>query len=184
MGRRLNDKLPRVTIPSERITEAHWQQLLRERDARGKLRQKEYADSKRSARYSDIGEGDHILLNKRRDNKLSPNFEPLPYKVVEKKGNAVLIQDQEGNTKLRNTSHMKKFIQPDPATEATEVHGGDQTEEMPTGRQLETTALTPATNVDKQPTLPTESSASPLPLRPARVRRPPAWMSDFVSSCA
>jgi len=38
MGRRLNDKLPRVTIPSERITEAHWQQLLPERDARGKLR--------------------------------------------------------------------------------------------------------------------------------------------------
>ena len=33
MGRRLKDKLPRVTIPSERITEAHWQQLLRERDA-------------------------------------------------------------------------------------------------------------------------------------------------------
>jgi len=44
MGRRFNDKLPRVTIPSERITEAHWQQPLRERDARGKLRQKEYAD--------------------------------------------------------------------------------------------------------------------------------------------
>ena len=37
MGRRLKDKLPRVTIPSERITEAHWQQLLREQDARGKF---------------------------------------------------------------------------------------------------------------------------------------------------
>lgn len=49
MGRRLNDKLPRLTIPSERITEAHWQQLLRKKDARGKLRQKEYEDSKRSA---------------------------------------------------------------------------------------------------------------------------------------
>ena len=47
MGRRLNDKLPRVTILSERITEAHWQQLLPERDARGKFRQKEYADNKR-----------------------------------------------------------------------------------------------------------------------------------------
>ena len=32
MGRSLNDKLPRLTIPSERITEAHWQQFLRERD--------------------------------------------------------------------------------------------------------------------------------------------------------
>ncbi|XP_068737525.1 uncharacterized protein [Montipora capricornis] len=184
MGRRLNDKLPRVTIPSERITEAQWQQLLRERDARGKRRQKEYADSKRSAQYSDIGEGDHILLNKIRHNKLCPNFEPLPYKVVEKKGNAVLIQDQEGNTKLRNASHIKKFIQPEPATEATEVHKGDEVEDMPTGRQVKTTALTPPTDVDKQHTLPPDYSANPLPSRPTRVRRPSAWMSDFVSFCA
>jgi len=138
MGRRLNDKLPRVTIPSERITKAHWQQLLRKRDAWGKLQQKEYADSKRLAQYSDIG-GDHILLNKSRDSKLSPNFKALPYKVVEKKGNALLIPDQEGNTKLRNASHMKKFIQLDPSTEATEAHGGDKAEDMTTGRQLETT---------------------------------------------
>ena len=138
MGQRLNDKLPRVTIPSERITKAHWQQLLRKRDAWGKLRQKEYADSKRLAQYSDIG-GDHILLNKSRDSKLSPNFKALPYKVVEKKGNALLIPDQEGNTKLRNASHMKKFIQLDPSTEATEAHGGDKAEDMTTGRQLETT---------------------------------------------
>ena len=78
---------------------------------------KEYADSKGSAEYSDIGEGDRILLNKGRDNKLSPSFEPLPYKVVEKKDNAVLIQDQEGNTKMRNASHMKTFIQPDSSQE-------------------------------------------------------------------
>ena len=110
MGRRLNNNLPRVAIPNDRNTEAHWQQLLRERNARAKLRQKEYADSKRSAEYSDIREGDRILLNKGRDNKLSPSFEPLPYKVVEKKDNAVLIQDQEGNTKMRNASHMKTFI--------------------------------------------------------------------------
>ena len=141
------------------MTEAHWQQLLRERDAQGKLRQKEYADSKRSTQYSDIGEGDH-------------NLEPLPYKVVEKKGNVVLIQNQEGNTKLRNASHMKKFIQPEPANEATEVHEGDEEEDIPTGRQLETTALTPPTYVDKQPTLPPESSVSALPSRPTRVRRP------------
>ena len=179
-----NDKLPKVTIPSERITQAHWQQLLRERDARGKLWQKEYADSKRSAQYSDITEGDHILLNKSCDKKLCPNFEPVPYKVVEKKGNAVLIEDQEGNTKLRNVSHIKKFLQPDPCTEATEIDGADEAEEIPTGRQSEATSLIPPTNVDKYPTLLPESSASPLPSRPTRVRRPPAWMSDFVSFCA
>ena len=180
MGRRLKDKLPKVSIPSERITEAHLQQLLRERDVRGKLRQKEYADSKRSAQYSEIVEGDRILLNKSRDSKLSPNFEPVSYKVVEKKGNAVLIEDQEGNTKLRNASHVKKFLQPGPTTEA---NGADEAEDMPTGRQAEATALIPPPNVETHPTLPPESSASPLRSRPTRVRRPPAWMGDFVSFC-
>ena len=86
MGRRLKDKLPRVTIPSERITEAHWQQLLRERDAQGKLRQEEYADSKRSAQYSDIGEGDQILLNKSRDNKLSLKLRTITIQSGRKEG--------------------------------------------------------------------------------------------------
>ena len=172
MGRRLNDKLPRVTIPSERITEAHWQQPLRERDARGKLRQKEYADRKRSAQYSDIGEGDHILLNKTRDNKLSPNFEPVSYKVVEKKGNVILKKDQEGNTKLCNSSHMKKSAHPLKPLKPTE-----KTREMT--YPLEDTQK--RLNLIKQPTPPPESSASPVPSRLIRVRRPPSWMNDFVS---
>ena len=181
MGRRLNDKLPRVAIPTDRITEAHWQQLLRERDARAKLRQKEYADSKRSAEYSDIGEGDRILLNKSRDNKLSPSFEPLPYKVVEKKGNAVLIQDQEGNTKMRNASHMKKFVQPDPSTE---THGRQERNETSITRQSEAAVLSPPSHVHEHLPVPSESSPSAPPSRPVRARQPPAWMKDFVSVCA
>ena len=44
MGRKLRDKLPRVEFSKDRATEAYWQQLLRERDNRAKLRQKEYPD--------------------------------------------------------------------------------------------------------------------------------------------
>ena len=131
-----------------------------------------------------IVEGDRILLNKSRDNKLSPNFEPVPNKVVEKKGNAVLREDHDGHTKLRNMSHMKKFLQPGPCTEATEAAGGDNAEDIPTGRQLEAAASIPPTNIETHATLPPESSASPPPSRPTRVRRPPAWMSDYVSFCA
>ena len=76
--------------------------------------------------------------------------------MVEKKGNAVLIEDQDGNTKLCNTSHMKKFLQPDPCTEATEADGGDNAEDMPTGRQSEAAASIPPTNIETHPTLPPE----------------------------
>ena len=72
MGRRLNDKLPRVTIPTDRTSDAHWQQLLRERDARVKLRQKEYADARRLSEYSDIVQGDQILLNRSRESNCRP----------------------------------------------------------------------------------------------------------------
>ena len=55
-----------------------------------KCKQKEYVGGKRSAEYSDIVERDQILLNKSPENKLSPNFEPAPYKVSQKKGNVVM----------------------------------------------------------------------------------------------
>ena len=58
MGRKLRDKLPKVQIPKGRATEAQWQLLLKERDARAKLIQKEYADRTRAAKFSDIEEGD------------------------------------------------------------------------------------------------------------------------------
>ena len=46
-----------------------------------------------------------------------------------KKGNAVLIEDQGGNTKLRNASQMKKVFQPDPWIEATEADGRKEAED-------------------------------------------------------
>lgn len=73
-------------------------------------------------------EGDRILLKKSRDQKLPPNFEPVPQKVVEKKGNADLIEDHEGNTKLRNANRMKKNIHLGPYTEATEADREDEAE--------------------------------------------------------
>jgi len=86
MGRTLRDKLPRVKFSKDRPTEAYWQQLLRERDNRAKLRQKEYADRTRGAKHSNIGEGDKVLLKQTRENKLSPNYEPEPYVVTRKDG--------------------------------------------------------------------------------------------------
>ena len=69
--------------------------------ARRKLREKEYADKKRHATTSDITEGDMTLLRQNRENKLSPTFEPEPYRVVEKNGNAVIIENSTGRSKMR-----------------------------------------------------------------------------------
>ena len=70
MGRKLRDKLPKIEFSGERVTGGYWQEQLRERDARSKLRQKEYADRTRGAKYSDIGSRDKVLLKQARDSKL------------------------------------------------------------------------------------------------------------------
>ena len=114
-GRKLRDKVPQVKPSHEQATDAEWQILFRERYARRKLREKEYADSKRHATKSDIAEGDLILLRQNRENKLSPTFEPEPYRVVEKNVNAVVIDNSACRSKMRNAGQIKKFV--DPGTE-------------------------------------------------------------------
>ena len=102
MARKLHYKLAKVEFSSEQVTGGYWQQQLRERDARLKLRQKEYADRTQGAKYSDIRSGDKVLLKQARNSKLSPNFEPDPYVVAHKDGNAVVLQDTKGNCEMRN----------------------------------------------------------------------------------
>ena len=104
-----SNELPYILlVECHRATEAYWQQLLRERerDTRAKLRQKGYADRTRGAKHSDIEEGDKVLLKQTRENKFSPNYEPEPYIVTCKDGNAVILRDTNGNNKMRNIAHM------------------------------------------------------------------------------
>ena len=108
MGRKLRDKLPKLRVSNDRATEAQWQQLLRDRDAQAKLRQKEYADSRTSASHSNIEEGDQVLLRQARQNKLSPTYEPEPYRVIQRNGSAVIIENADGESKMRNVGCMKK----------------------------------------------------------------------------
>lgn len=49
-------------------------------------------------------------------NKLAPKFEPVPHKVVEKKGAELIIENEESNAKYRrNVSHVVKAPPTDPS---------------------------------------------------------------------
>ena len=113
--------MPQVQPPRDQATEAEWQILIRESYARRKLREEEYADSMRHATTSDTAEGDLILLRQNRENKFSPTFKPEPYRVLEKNGNAVFIENSAGQSKMRNAGHMKKFVDPGTEKGATET---------------------------------------------------------------
>ena len=195
MGRRLRDKLPGIKIRDSAATEAEWQALLRERDARSKLRQKQYADSRRGAEYSSIAEGDQVLLKHGGGNKVSPNYEPDPYHVVHREGNAVTIASADGRTKMRNAGHMKMFVQPE-----VDHIPRDQPRLL---ENLETDLTPPieypSNAIAAENQMPDPLIASPVPTpsdsvplynppspcltpRPVRNRQRPVWTKDFICS--
>ena len=113
----------------------------------------------------------------------SSNYEPDPYVVIHKDGNAVVLQDVNGNSKMRNIAHLKKFVEP--AT--TEMEESSKAEQPETHKQT----VEPMQRDEPEPTARQPSSQSHLALlsdspgnsdtsRPVRVRRAPAWMKDYV----
>lgn len=52
-----------------------------------------------------------MLLKQTLDDKLPPNYELDPYVVTHKDGNSVVVRDANGNNKMRNVAHMKKFVE-------------------------------------------------------------------------
>ena len=112
-------------IPQDTVTEQDWQVLMREREAMRKLKSKENADRAGRAEVSEMEEGDLVLLqNKFPNNKLATNYEEKPYQVIEKHGNAAVIENEDG-IKMRNTNQMKKLIQTENDGMETQVDDGD-----------------------------------------------------------
>ena len=70
---------------------------------------KKYADKKRRAKVNDIEVGDGVILSQSKINKLTTRFQKEPYNVVDRDGNAVVIQRGEEPRKTTNFSHMKRL---------------------------------------------------------------------------
>ena len=83
---------------------------VRDRDTERKMRGKLFADKHRGAQESDISVGDKILIEQKRENKLSTPYQPMPYEVVSKEGNSIIAKSEDGVEVQRNTLHTKKFV--------------------------------------------------------------------------
>ena len=78
-----------------------------------KLKGKAYADNRRGATPKSIRIGDAVLLRAEKSNKLSSNFNPSPFKVVNKMGAEVTVRNEAGAEFKRNTTFVKKYNQQD-----------------------------------------------------------------------
>ena len=94
----LTDHKPLVSVlgASEKLSEGERRNLIFERNAARKQKQKEFADKHRLAHTSDIHKGDTVLVKQlHKTNKLTPNFEPVPSQVIRKDGNVVIYAHEK-----------------------------------------------------------------------------------------
>ncbi|XP_062551464.1 uncharacterized protein K02A2.6-like [Armigeres subalbatus] len=105
-GRRIRTKLP--YIPS---TVNCYDEDVRDQDSIQKEKGRVYADCRRKAKRSSIEIGDHVLAKRpKKDNKLSSNFSPEEFVVMEKRGTDVTIRsNSSGKQFRRSAAHLKRI---------------------------------------------------------------------------
>ena len=105
-GRSMHVKLPEFPdFPAEDFA-------LRRRDQQAKRTQKDYSDSKRHVKASNIHPGDSVLVKRRQLSKMMSRFDPEPYEVTDVKGPMITAQSPGGRVITRNSSFMKAVPTP------------------------------------------------------------------------
>lgn len=133
---------------------------MRARDKALKHRSKEIEDRKRGAKEPDITIGDSVVILKQQPQKGDPKFSPTRYEVVNTTPSGDLqLVSENGVTTKRNVRHAKKVIER--STTYKETVDGDQ----------------------KPQDADSTSSTTSAPMnRPAREKRPPGHLKDFIVS--
>lgn len=82
---------------------------IRDRDSESKEKGKLYAHKRRIAQYSELKPGHKVLVKGKYENKLSTGFNPKSVTTVEKTGNSVVVESNEGFQSCKHTTHVKNF---------------------------------------------------------------------------
>ena len=170
-SRKLRTEMPSLPV-KRKVRFADQEEIIRQRDNRLKETMKHLADNRNHAKSSDIQPGDTVLLPQRKEHKVDPPFNPLPYEVNARKGTMVTMT--RGNHSVtRNASLVKKIphsVTVDVEEEieshvpSTKVRGDETT--TGDGSTSWTTDSMPSPSLEKQ--------------RPSRERAPPQRFKDFV----
>ena len=75
-------------------------------DKINKQKMKDYADTKRHAKPSDLIPGDHVLVKQPKTNKLKPLFNPKP-KIIVQKGSMITAKNKSHRI-VHNSSHFRR----------------------------------------------------------------------------
>ena len=175
-SRKIRTRLPEpeVAVPDIDIE-------IRHNDSERKRQIKDYADSKRHTKLSELKVGDSVLVRQQRDNKLTTPFNPEPLQISQRKGTMITAKNSHRSI-TRNSSFFKKIPTPeqDPPVPEPDLDepcvdaSSTSTVQLP---ETAPAAETPSATDDA----PTPAATPPAVVsRPARVRKPPASHKDYV----
>ena len=189
-GWEMRTKLPEL----RRETIEVLREEVRDRDWSNKLKGKAYADARRGATRKSIWIGDTVLLKAEKSNKLSANFRPSPFKVVQRTGTEVTVRNEAGEEFRRNAVFIKKYYEQDDVARANRKENSSSEE---IGRSQE---VVPPTGMSGNSPEPLQNSpekgeetesqmqtASPVisqqaVRRSSRIVKKPVRFGDFVLS--
>jgi len=102
--RKMKTKIPRFSVPP-----SHYRKYVKQRDAKTKQKNKQYADSRNKAKPSTLRPGDKVLVKQQVRNKLDTPFSPIPGNVVSRKGSMITVRHKD-RTLTRDASHFKPVL--------------------------------------------------------------------------
>eukprot|EP00794_Sanderia_malayensis_P001428 gene1428-biopygen1178 len=103
-NRQIRGRLP-VLHNRHQIVDRH--QEARNNQEANKEKSRNYANQRRHAKQSNLHVGDTVLVKKPKANKLSTNFDPLPYKITDITGTRITAE-RDGHKIVRNASFFQK----------------------------------------------------------------------------
>ena len=104
-NRQIKGKLP-VLQNRMKVVDRHHE--ARNNQQASKQKSIEYANAHRRTKQSNFQVGDTVLVKVPKANKLSTNFDPLPYEITEIKGTRITAK-RNGHYIVRNASFFKKI---------------------------------------------------------------------------
>ena len=170
-------------------------------DKISKQKMKDYADTKRHAKPSDLIPGDHVLVKQPKTNKLKPLFNPEPHSIVEKTGSMITAKSKSHRIG-RNSSHFRRIPKHVPVPEKEEEEEFLNPESVPLVQthcsprqtlrsprsQVQLSSRPQASTTPRSRRSTATATPGPVAATPAdnitnpthAVRKAPAYLSDYV----
>ena len=121
----LNTKMPELSGLDDEEADMS-DQGARDRDTEKKQANKDYVDKKFHAKERNVQEEDLVLLEQKRQNKLSSSYKKEPYEVMTRYGDQVVLRSSNGGEYRRNMQHIKPFNIPDHERAASQSELGSE----------------------------------------------------------